>query len=71
VTITTRSAGFQIRHESVASEADWARYEETLAANAERHGTADTPAYARRTRERRSLPGGADTLGFALFVLAA
>ena len=66
-----QSAGFQILHESFASEEDWARYEETLAANAEHHGTADTLAYARRIRERRSLPEGTDTLGFALLVLAA
>ena len=64
-----RSAGFEILHESLASEDDWARYEETTAANAERHGTPETLAYARRIRERRALPGGTDTLGFALFVL--
>lgn len=64
-------AGFDIVHESVAVEADWAHYEETLAANAERHGTPDTLAYARAIRQRRALPGGTDTLGFALFVLRA
>ncbi len=64
-------AGFDIVHGSVASEDDWARYEETLAANAERHGTSDTLAYARRIRHRRALLGGTDTLGFALFVLCA
>jgi SAM-dependent methyltransferase len=64
-----RAAGFEILHESFASEADWARYEEILAANAERHGTPDTLGYALRIRERRALPGGTDTLGFGLFVL--
>jgi SAM-dependent methyltransferase len=65
------AAGFEVVHESRADEADWARYEETLAANAERHGTPDAIAYARRIRERRALPGGTDTLGFALLVLRA
>jgi SAM-dependent methyltransferase len=64
-----RETGFQIAHESIATGHDWARYEETLAANAERHGAPDTLAYARRIRERRALPGGGDTLGFALLVL--
>ncbi|MGO9821992.1 MAG: class I SAM-dependent methyltransferase [Solirubrobacteraceae bacterium] len=64
-------AGFDIAQESVASEEDWARYEEKLAANAERHGTPETLAYARRIRHRRALPGGTDTLGFALFALRA
>jgi SAM-dependent methyltransferase len=64
-----QDVGFDILHESVASQHDWARYEETLAANAERHGTPDTRAYARRIRNRRALPEGTDTLGFALFVL--
>jgi SAM-dependent methyltransferase len=66
-----RHAGFQIVHESCASEADWAAYEEALASNAERHGGAETAAYARRIRERRALPDGTDTLGFALLVLSA
>ena len=64
-------AGFDIAQESVASEDDWARYEEKLAGNAERHGTPDALAYARRIRHRRALPGGTDTLGFALFALRA
>lgn len=66
-----REAGFDIAFEWVASQDDWTRYEGTLAANAERHGTADTLAYARRIRDRRRLPGGTDTLGFALLVLHA
>lgn len=66
-----RDAGFAIVHESLATERDWARYEDTLAVNAERHGTAECLAYARRIRHRRGLPGGTDTLGFALLVLHA
>jgi SAM-dependent methyltransferase len=66
-----RDAGFAILHESFADEHDWTRYEETLAANAERHGTPDTLAYAQRIRNRRALPGGTSTLGFGLFVLRA
>lgn len=66
-----REVGFDILRESFASEQDWAEYEETLAANAERHGTPDTLAYARRIRDRRALPGGTNTLGFALLVLRA
>jgi trans-aconitate methyltransferase len=62
-------AGFEILNEWFASLSDWQRYEETLAANAERHGTPEALAYARRIHERRALPGGTDTLGFALFVL--
>lgn len=66
---TARATGFEILHEWLASEADWARYEETLAANAERDGGHESLAYARRIRERRALPGGTDTLGFGLFLL--
>lgn len=66
-----RDAGFDIAHESIATEHDWAAYEEGLAANAERDGGADALAYARRIRARRALPGGTDTLGFALLVLHA
>jgi hypothetical protein len=58
-------------YESLASEHDWARYEETLAANAEQHGTPDTLAHAQRIRHRRALPEGTDTLGFALLVRRA
>lgn len=65
------AAGFEIAHESLASEQDWSCYEETLAAHAERDARPDTLAYARRIRDRRALPDGADTLGFALFVLRA
>jgi SAM-dependent methyltransferase len=64
-----RDAGLEIVHEATAGADDWARYEETLAANAERDGSPDSLDYAHRIRERRALPGGTDTLGFALFVL--
>lgn len=64
-------AGFDIVGEWLASSADWASYEERLAANAERHGTPGGIAYAQRIRNRRALPDGTDTLGFALFVLRA
>lgn len=64
-------AGFAIEQESLASEQDWARYEETLATNAERDGSPDSLTYARRIRDRRALPDGANTLGFTLLVLRA
>ena len=63
-----RAAGLEPESQAVASEADWARYEETLAANAEARGAHE---YARRIRDRRALPDGGDTLGFALLVLRA
>jgi SAM-dependent methyltransferase len=50
-----RDTGFEIAHESAATRHDWARYEETLAVNAERHGRPDSLAYARRIRHRRAL----------------
>lgn len=65
------AAGFEIEAVAEASEADWARYEETLAANAERAGDPDSLAYAKRIRDRRTLPGGTSTLGFALLRLRA
>ena len=65
------SAGFDIASLTEAGEADWAAYEETLAANAERDGGPETAAYAQRIRARRALPDGTRTLGFALLVLRA
>jgi SAM-dependent methyltransferase len=62
-------ASFEILDEWFASDSDWQHYEETLAANAEHHGTPEALAYAHRIRERRALPDGTDTLGFGLFVL--
>jgi SAM-dependent methyltransferase len=64
-----RDAGLEILCEATAGADDWARYEETLAANAERDGSPGCLEYAHRIRERRALPGGTDTLGFGLFVL--
>ena len=43
-----RGAGFEILSERLASQADWAHYEQTLAANTERHGDPDSVAYPRR-----------------------
>jgi cyclopropane fatty-acyl-phospholipid synthase-like methyltransferase len=65
------AAGFDVEAQAVATAEDWAAYEETLAANAEAAGGDDALAYARRIRERRALPHGTDTLGFALLVLRA
>jgi SAM-dependent methyltransferase len=64
-------AGWEIVRELLASATDWARYEEALAANAERHGSPESLAYARRIRDRRALADSTGTLGFALFVLRA
>jgi len=66
-----RAAGFDVAFEARATEADWERYETTLARQAEAAGGDDALAYARRIRERRALPHGTDTLGFALLVLRA
>jgi cyclopropane fatty-acyl-phospholipid synthase-like methyltransferase len=65
------AAGFAVEALAEASERDWAAYEETLAANAERAGGDDALAYARRIRDRRALPGGTSTMGFALLLLRA
>ena len=70
-------AGLTPLHSSVASEADWDRYEWRLILNAERWAAAhpDDPGAellrerARRARERMTMPGGRDTLGFALVLL--
>jgi cyclopropane fatty-acyl-phospholipid synthase-like methyltransferase len=66
-----RAAGFAVAAAEEASDADWARYEETLAAHAERAGDPESLAYARRIRERRALAEGTTTLGFALVLLRA
>src|SRR3954451_18719299 len=50
------AAGFDIAAVAEASEDDWARYEETLAANAELEGDPDALTYERRIRDRRALP---------------
>jgi SAM-dependent methyltransferase len=64
-----RVAGLDPLAAATCTEADLTAYEEGLAAEAERYDDADAIAYARRTRERRALPGGASTLGFALLTL--
>jgi len=71
------NTGLTPLHSSVASEADWDRYEWRLILNAERWAAAH-PAdpgaellleRARRARERMTMPGGRETLGFALVLL--
>jgi SAM-dependent methyltransferase len=63
------AAGLQPVDVREAGAADWAAYEEGLAAAAERYDDEDAVAYARRIRERRALPDGATTMGFALLTL--
>jgi SAM-dependent methyltransferase len=70
-------AGLTPLHSSVASEADWDRYEWRLILNAERWAAThpDDPGAglllerARRARDRMTMPGGRETLGFALTLL--
>jgi len=70
-------AGLTPLHSSVASEADWDRYEWRLILNAERWAAANPHdpgaelllERARRARERVTMPGGRETLGFALTLL--
>ena len=72
-------AGLTPLFASVASEADWDRYEWTLILNAERWAdvrAGDPSALvlrerAARARARLALPGGRETLGFALLMLRA
>jgi SAM-dependent methyltransferase len=64
-----RAAGLEPVAVAEASQADWAAYEEGLAAEAERYDDADATAYAGRIRARRALPGGETTFGFALLTL--
>jgi SAM-dependent methyltransferase len=66
-------AGWAIRRLDVASDADWADYEETLLANGERAYAAtpdpDLRAWLDAARARWDHPDGRDTLGFALLTL--
>ena len=70
-------AGLTPLHSSVASEADWDRYEWRLILNAERWAAANPEdpgadvlrERARHARERMTMPGGRETLGFALVLL--
>jgi SAM-dependent methyltransferase len=64
-----RAAGLEVLAAATASPDDVAAYEEGLAAAAERLPGDEAAAYARRIRERRALPGGATTFGFALLTL--
>jgi SAM-dependent methyltransferase len=53
----------------VASERDWDRYEWIQVLNAERHGAEPLRERAAAARRRLTLPGGRETLGFALALL--
>jgi SAM-dependent methyltransferase len=64
-----RAAGLEIEATATASVADLAAYEEGLAEAAERLAGDEAAAYARRIRDRRALPGGATTFGFALLTI--
>jgi SAM-dependent methyltransferase len=73
------AAGLTPLWATVASEADWDRYEWQLVLNAERWagahpsdpGAAALRERARAARARLTMPGGRDTLGFALIVMQA
>jgi len=52
-----------------ASERDWDRYEWTQVLNAERHGGDPLREHAEGARRRLTMPGGRETLGFALVLL--
>jgi SAM-dependent methyltransferase len=66
-------AGWAIRRLDIASDADWASYEETLIANGERalaeRFDPDLRAWVDGARARWEHVDGRDTLGFALLVL--
>ena len=62
-------AGFTPLYASVASEADWDRYEWTQILNSERNGHEVLRERAQRARRRLTMPGGRETLGFALMLL--
>jgi SAM-dependent methyltransferase len=53
----------------VASEHDWDCYEWTQVLNAERHGGEQLLERAEAARRRLTLPGGRETLGFALVLM--
>ncbi len=71
------AAGLRPVHASVASDDDWDRYEWQLVFNGERYvaehpgepGADVVRAWVDRARERLLVPGGRDTLGFALVLL--
>ena len=64
-----QEAGLTPLWSCVASERDWDRYEWTQVVNAERHGGEQLRERARGARRRLTLPGGRETLGFALVLL--
>lgn len=70
-----RSTGWEIEDERVATDADWARYEERLIANGERYLEAEEVpelrAWVEAARARWNHPDGRDTLGFTLLTLRA
>jgi cyclopropane fatty-acyl-phospholipid synthase-like methyltransferase len=71
-----RAAGWEVEDERIASAADWARYEETLIANGERHlaEKGEVPAlrsWVEAAKARWNHPDGRDTLGFTLLTLRA
>ena len=66
-------AGWEVVSTTVASDADWAAYEETLIANGEAElAQGDDPnlrEWVEAARARWERPDGKDTLGFALLTL--
>lgn len=66
-------AGWALVHHEIASDADWADYEETLLANGERAYASDPDpelrAWLDESSARWSHPDGKTTLGFALLTL--
>lgn len=64
-----QEAGLTPLWSCVASERDWDRYEWTQVLNAERHGAEPLRERAAMARRRLTLPGGRETLGFALILL--
>jgi predicted NAD-dependent protein-ADP-ribosyltransferase YbiA (DUF1768 family) len=67
------SSGWTIEAETVASDADWARYEETLIANGEaalaEREDPDLRRWVDAARARWEHPDGKSTLGFTLLTL--
>jgi SAM-dependent methyltransferase len=68
-----RAAGWEVVASAVASDADWAAYEETLLANGEAELAARPDpglrAWVDAARARWEGEGGEDTMGFALLTL--
>jgi SAM-dependent methyltransferase len=62
-------AGLTPLYASVASEADWDRYEWTQILNSERSGQPELRERATRARARMTMPNGRETLGFALVLM--